>query len=145
MPVVTVNRYVYHRFAKFQELIAVQTGVSAAQQKLMFKYEEFTPEPMAPVSSYPNTSVSKGSRSEHKIFPIYSQQQFQLLFRLHTAELFSANKSFKPQLFSFTFLLFVQVVQVSCEALTRILLRRCPAKFWKVVKFYLCRLRLGKE
>lgn len=43
-------------FAKFQELIAVQTGVSAAQQKLMFKYEEFTPEPMAPVSSYPNTS-----------------------------------------------------------------------------------------
>ena len=48
-----------HRFAKFQELIAVQTGVSAAQQKLMFKYEEFRPDPMAPASSYPNTSVSR--------------------------------------------------------------------------------------
>ncbi|XP_073228812.1 serine/threonine-protein kinase TBK1-like [Porites lutea] len=43
-------------FAKFQELIAVQTGVSAAQQKPMFKYEEFKPEPMAPASSYPDTS-----------------------------------------------------------------------------------------
>ena len=48
----------FHSFAKFQELIAVQTGVSAAQQKLMFKYEEFRPDPMAPASSYPNTSVS---------------------------------------------------------------------------------------
>ncbi|KAL9959562.1 hypothetical protein ACROYT_G032893 [Oculina patagonica] len=43
-------------FAKFQELIAVQTGVSAAQQKLFFKYDEFRPDPMAPSSSYPNTS-----------------------------------------------------------------------------------------
>ncbi|KAJ7331255.1 dendritic cell proliferation [Desmophyllum pertusum] len=43
-------------FAKFQELIAVQTGVSAAQQKLLFKYDEFKPDPMAPSSSYPNTS-----------------------------------------------------------------------------------------
>lgn len=43
-------------FAKFQELIAVQTGVSARQQMLMFKYEEFKPDPMAPASSYPNTS-----------------------------------------------------------------------------------------
>ena len=36
----------------------MQTGVSAAQQKLMFKYEEFRPDPMAPASSYPDTSVS---------------------------------------------------------------------------------------
>ncbi|XP_027051194.1 serine/threonine-protein kinase TBK1-like [Pocillopora damicornis] len=43
-------------FAKFQELIAVQTGVSAAQQKLFFKYDEFKPDPMAPSSSYPKTS-----------------------------------------------------------------------------------------
>lgn len=43
-------------FAKFQELIAVQTGVSAAQQKLFFNYEEFKPDPMAPASTYPNTS-----------------------------------------------------------------------------------------
>ncbi|XP_020631400.1 serine/threonine-protein kinase TBK1-like isoform X3 [Orbicella faveolata] len=43
-------------FAKFQELIAVQTGVSAAQQKLFFKYDEFKPDPMAPSSSYPITS-----------------------------------------------------------------------------------------
>ncbi|XP_029201599.2 serine/threonine-protein kinase TBK1-like isoform X1 [Acropora millepora] len=43
-------------FAKFQELIAVQTGVSARQQMLMFKYEEFRPDPMAPASSYPNTT-----------------------------------------------------------------------------------------
>ena len=54
------------RFAKFQELIAVQTGVSAAQQKLMFKYEEFRPDPMAPASSYPNTSVSGESQRERK-------------------------------------------------------------------------------
>lgn len=47
------------RFAKFQELIAVQTGVSAAQQKLFFKYDEFKPDPMAPSSSYPITSVSR--------------------------------------------------------------------------------------
>lgn len=46
-----------YRFAKFQELIAVQTGVSARQQMLMFKYEEFRPDPMAPASSYPNTTV----------------------------------------------------------------------------------------
>ena len=54
------------RFAKFQELIAVQTGVSAAQQKLMFKYEEFRPDPMAPASLYPNTSVSGESQRERK-------------------------------------------------------------------------------
>ena len=36
----------------------MQTGVSAAQQKLFFKYDEFRPDPMAPSSSYPNTSVS---------------------------------------------------------------------------------------
>ena len=53
-----VLKYLFvYRFAKFQELIAVQTGVSARQQMLMFKYEEFKPDPMAPASSYPNTSV----------------------------------------------------------------------------------------
>ena len=46
-----------HRLGKFQELIAVQTGVSAAQQKLYFKYEEFKPNTMAPAKEYPKTSV----------------------------------------------------------------------------------------
>lgn len=56
---VFINSTVFQqRFAKFQELIAVQTGVSAAQQKLFFKYDEFKPDPMAPSSSYPMTSVS---------------------------------------------------------------------------------------
>ena len=46
------------RFAKLQDLIAVQTGVSAAQQRFFYKYNEFKPDPMAPSLSYPNTSVS---------------------------------------------------------------------------------------
>lgn len=54
-----------YSFAKFQELIAVQTGVSAAQQKLFFKYDEFKPDPMAPSSSYPKTSVSM--RTSNKV------------------------------------------------------------------------------
>lgn len=43
-------------FAKLQDLIAVHTGVSAAQQRFYFKYDEFKPNPMAPASTYPNTS-----------------------------------------------------------------------------------------
>lgn len=46
-------------FARFQELIAIQTGVSARQQDLFYNNDTFKPSSMENVSTYPNTTEDK--------------------------------------------------------------------------------------
>ncbi|XP_046840740.1 serine/threonine-protein kinase TBK1-like [Xenia sp. Carnegie-2017] len=46
-------------FARFQELVAIQTGVGARQQDLFFNNDVFKPSPMETVSSYPLTKVNQ--------------------------------------------------------------------------------------
>ncbi|XP_028410870.1 serine/threonine-protein kinase TBK1-like [Dendronephthya gigantea] len=46
-------------FARFQELVAIQTGVSARQQDLFYNNYTFKPCSMATVSTYPNTTEQR--------------------------------------------------------------------------------------
>ena len=47
----------FFSFARFQELIAIQTEVGARQQDLFYNNDTFKPSSMAKVSTYPDTTV----------------------------------------------------------------------------------------
>ncbi|CAB4008759.1 Serine threonine- kinase TBK1, partial [Paramuricea clavata] len=46
-------------FARFQELVAIQTGVSARQQDLFYNNDTFKPSSMVNASTYPDTTEKK--------------------------------------------------------------------------------------